>query len=900
MRKNIFIFTVILLGFAQVLSAVPAKRGKFIKIQPDGTPITLQLHGDEFLHWTTNEDGTVVAPDADGHYKSATKPSIERMGGRAAADLENLAISARRRAALKLAAKSPSTVTTYHFPVILVQFSDCEFSVDDPNQAFYNLLNQEGYSENGAVGSVHDYYWDNSMNTFDAQFDVFGPVSLSGSVSSYGSDVSYPYNNGSGDQAAKALYQACQSLDGDIDFSKYDNDNDGYVDMVFMYYAGYNEAEGADDSTIWPHKWSFSAWDYYNTRGYSSGTSTNGYSQTKFDGKYIDVYACTSELKGYDGTDMCGIGTCAHEFSHTQGLPDFYDTTYDNYGDGTAGATYSYDIMCEGSYNNEGRTPPYFTAEERIMMGWLDGYEDMPASGEIVIPSVDNNFAYKLSTSNTTGNGEYFVFECRSGQGWDAYVEPGLVVFHVDKSTKYSVTYNNGSSSSRTPYQLWTSYTQYINASGSHPCFYIVPAADQDNLAYSGAGSGMPFPGGEGIVYYTPVDWEGNSYDLFSDITFHSDTKVATMNRSGNYKGIWGYVQNSSGEALEGAKVSIYAKSSSTSNIIVSGPDNISGRVSGNMRTYAYTDENGYYSFDLSSIDGTSLDIEVAVQGYITKYVTFEAGDELIHKDFTMRGINEPIDYTLKKYDRSAGGLYVLGYGSTCTSYGAICLSAGDLSDYVGRKILKLAFAYDMDDDSSVSSVYGIIDFGGTRKLTSKVSSPEAGAWNVIDVSGEDLYVPADTDCYFGFGLVQCTYGYPFIYSDNNPKNGGFNYYLDATTTVSTSAVSWSSLSYGNLLIYVVLDDSSEVDYNYIKNPGYGSYTVGDSLPLTLVEAAGDRKPGSEISWYFDDELVCTSSEAESGESVLLKYAGMHLVEARFTTTDGKTKIVELELNVGL
>lgn len=871
-----------LLCAVQTLNAIPAKPGTFKKVLPDGSVVTLQRHGDEFYHWTTTEDGSIVAPDSRGFYVPAQMPAKEWLGGREAAERDAAMIRAKRMAINK----APSASTVYHFPVVLVQFSDVHFSVQNPQQAFYNLLNQEGYSENGGTGSVHDYYWENSMNTFNAQFDVYGPYTYNGTCA----------NNADEDDAAKILWAAIKAYDSTVNWAQYDNDGDGTVDMVFMYYAGYNEAEGADN-TIWPHKYNFS----------SAGTTTS-----KLDGKSFDIYACTSELKGTSGTNMCGIGTCAHEFSHTQGIPDFYDVNYDNYGDGEAGATYSYDIMCSGGYNNAGRTPPYFTAEERIMMGWMDGYTTMPASGEIVIPPLNTNFAYKMETSNTTGYGEYFVFECRSGQGWDAYVAPGLVVYHADKSTRYNVTFKTSSSRSYTytPYRLWTEAQQYINASGSHPCFYIVPAADQTNLNY-GSEAKLPFPGEGGVSYYCPTDWGGNTYDLFSDISFRPDgssygysSPVVTMSRGQNYKGVCGYITNSSGAPIEGAKVSIYAAPDSQGDHIIVAPgtgsdiSKISGRIPGNIQMSAYTDENGYYSFDLSSLSQTSLDIEVVAQGYITKYKGFEVADELISKNFTMRGIHEPIDYTLRKFDLSAGDIYALGAGSTATNYLSICLSAEDLEEFVGRKILELGFAYSLEDGYAVNSVYGIIDFGSTRKMTQRVNSPAANAWNALDVSSQNLYVPANQDCHFGFGLVRCTDPYPMLFSDNDPKEGGFCYYLSSSTSISNSAFTWSTLDYGNLLIYVVLDDSSEVDYNYIDNPGYGTYSAGDAFALKLIEAEGNRKPGSEIKWYYDDELVATSTNADSGQTVSLKSSGSHLIEARFTTTEGKTKIVELEVSV--
>ena len=877
--RNRILLSVILLVASQTVFAIPAKRGTFVKVQPDGSTVKLQRHGDEFFHWTTLEDGTVVEPDASGLYVPAEMPNEERLGGRRLADLEAAAIRAKRAASNTLQL-SAGSYTTYHFPVVLVQFSDVQFNSSTAQNDFYRLLNEEGYSDNGGTGSVRDYYWENSLGRFLAEFDVFGPYTYNGNCA----------DNAEEEDAAKILWDVMSAHDSDIDWSKYDNDGDGAVDMVFMYYAGYNEAEGADD-TIWPHKWNFS----------SAGVSTS-----KLDGKSFSIYACTSELQGTSGEEMCGIGTCAHEFSHTQGLPDFYDVTYDNYGDGEAGATYSYDIMCSGSYNNDGRTPPYFNAEERIMMGWMDGFESVPESGDFTIPSIDNNIAYKLSTSNTTGGGEYFIFECRSGQGWDAFVEPGLVVYHVDKSTKYtfSVKTSRTASYNFTGNQVWTSYTQYINASGSHPCFYIVPAADQSNLDYSN-GSKMPFPGKAGISYYSPADWAGNTdYGMFSEITFHADGsaygygQVVTITRGENYKGLCGFIMDSSGNPVKGAELNLYTPSPSGVISIedISGPEMISGRIPANLKASLTTDDSGYYSFNLDDLGLSSLssiDIEIVASGYITKYETTAVSDNLQTKNFTMRGIDEPVSYTLRKFN-SLDKVYGLGYGSTCNTYASILLSADDLADYVGRKILSLTFSYSLGDEGSVSKVYGIIEAGGQRILTSQVNDPVASKWNTIDLSSNDLYIEAGKDYNFGYGLLSCTYAYPMLFSNEDPQEGGFNYYLAAaSTTVSTSALSWNEYSGGNLLIFVVLDDSSEIDYNYILNPGYGNYSVGDEFALTLVEATGEGKPASEVQWYFDDEPV-------NGDSVKLKYPGYHLIEARFTSKEGKSKIIELEINVNL
>ena len=706
MKRRLIILCAIILGLSQLSYAIPARRGKFVVTQPDGTKVTLQMHGDEFYHWITRDDGTVVSPDKEGFYRptSMPDPSKEHFGGRKNADMDAAAIRAGRHNGSQ-PVPAPGVPRTFHFPVILAEFSDVKFtSSQDPNTAFDNLMNQEGYSANGGTGSVRDYYWDNSMGTFLADFDVYGPYTYNGTCAANSDD----------EDAAKILKNIIESHP-EIDWSLYDNDNDGSVDMVFLYYAGYNAAEGARN-TIWPHKWHFSGAGYY---------------VSPQDGKSFNTYACTSELDGTSGSRMCGIGTCAHEFSHTQGLPDFYDTNYNNYGDGEAGATYDYDIMCMGCYNNDGRTPPYFSAEERVMMGWLGSLTDIPAQGQVVIPAVgDANMAYKLATNNTTGNGEYFILEARGGKGWDSPLQPGLLVYHVDKSTTYSFQVKTGySTSSYNGYQVWTYYDAYINASGSHPCFYLIPAADQTNLNYYGNISNIPFPGRSGITTYTPKDWGGNSaYGMLINISFQADgtaygyagDPVVVLTRIGSHKGVSGVVKNTSGSPVPGAAVSIYSLDQTPQ----SAPSRISGHNPGTLLATTTTDGIGYYTFDLTSCQGTSFEVEVAAEGYFIASEAVEVGTAMIVRNFTLR---------------------------------------------------------------------------------------------------------------------------------------------------STASL--------------------QVNDNYILNPGSGMYSVGDVFALTLIETTGSGRPNGTVSWFFDDEPV-------SGQSITLKYAGKHLVEARFPVAGGKTKIVELEINV--
>jgi len=512
------------------LWAIPAKPGVIRYTQPDGSVIEIIKHGDEWMHWTTDTNGNLLKMDQDGFYRIADETTAQyrtRVRARIAAQ--------RSRRVHKTSASMTEGVR--HIPVVLASFNDNDFTISSPNTKFNNLLNQENYSYNGGTGSVQDFYVDNSHGKFTPIFDVYGPVKLDSNMATYGANDEY-YDQ---DVAPElAVFQACKKLDSQIDFSQYDYNDDGEVDMILFYYAGYNEAEGGDYDTIWPHQWEMMDSD--------QSAIKNG---NNFDGKKLNKYFCTSELQGYAGSTMCGIGTTCHEFGHSLGLPDFYDTDYGDSGNtigdnhGCGADPYSYSTMCSGSYNNEGRTPPYFNLEERILLGWAQESAIKEfTKGTVVIPSVDNEVAYKTPT---TTEGEYFLYECRSLEGWDAHLPggAGLIVYHIDKSTAHKVLVWNGNSEVNvSAHELWYNWeqTNQINENATHPCYYIVPARDQDRIQYecqTGQYAGypkkynetrIPFPGSENITSFAAVDWEGNTSEVtLSDISYAGGQVTVTV-----------------------------------------------------------------------------------------------------------------------------------------------------------------------------------------------------------------------------------------------------------------------------------------------------------------------------------------------------------------------------------
>lgn len=395
----VFIFTMAIAAWA-----VPARKGGIVKIQPDGSQITVYQHGDEHFHWMTNADGEWLKVDADGFFCVTEALSAEQ-------------IEAKRMATASRAAQAevPINIAPRGL-VILVNFTDVAFTTSKAE--LDSMLNGYDYSRSYSYkykmknyditsrGSARQYFYDSSNGAYNPQFDVVGPVTVSKEMAYYG-------KNTSGFDAAPwtMVKEACQLVDDSVDFSLYDNDNDGYMDFVYVIYAGYGEADGGDANTIWPH-----------TYNLLTGVGI----RCKVDNKLVDLYACGNELD-FRSKKHTGIGTFTHEFSHVLGLPDFYETT----GEGTHKTLGAWSNLDYGPYNNDGNTPPALSAYERFMMGWLVPRLIVdPENVELEDLKISNN-ALLISTTdqhNLIGNNpkptSFYLLENRQQMGWDEYL-PG-------------------------------------------------------------------------------------------------------------------------------------------------------------------------------------------------------------------------------------------------------------------------------------------------------------------------------------------------------------------------------------------------------------------------------------------------------------------------------------------
>lgn len=477
------------------MQAIPAHKGSVTIKQPDGTTVTIRLHGDEYRHYTTTDDGYSVVKNNQGYYvyaqldeegqleptrmvahdsslrQPAEKQYLQGIKKKLipamTPDARNEMMAERvrqhntRRAA---AAGAPKyDYNNFRGLVILVEYNDKSFSRDDYNEIMNNMINEEGYTgyindkglKVACTGSVRDYFSDNSNGMFQPQFDVCGPYKVN--YSQY-----YPQSTRN---ANTILNAAVNAADKDIDFSKYDGDGDGVVDLVYFIMAGNGANYGGNDSRLWwPHRSVVVSRDY---RSY-----------LQKDGVYLWDYASSVELYGFtsapETVTIDGIGTICHEFSHVLGLPDFYDADYED-GGGQSADPGEWSVMAGGSYFNNSRTPVGYNLFERYATGFATP-EVIEEEGKYTLANLANsNTGYRL---NSTDPNEYFLLENRQQSGWDAYLPGhGMLVFRVDSSNV----------------NIWDN--NQVNNNPEHNYFEILRAD-----GYKGKESASdPFPGTKGV-----------------------------------------------------------------------------------------------------------------------------------------------------------------------------------------------------------------------------------------------------------------------------------------------------------------------------------------------------------------------------------------------------------------
>lgn len=480
-----FLLLNILLFFSLTVFSKPARTDRIYLRQPDGSGFFARFFGDEMMRIKVTDDGAAVIQGEDGwwyyaEYDASGRKSSTgcRVGLSVSSDVlmrscdipygqlaeirtarKNMVLDAENHDSGILARIKANTRSETDAPVvknalvILVQFKGEKERFKYTKEDFRNLLNQKGYSSLGAVGSAKDYFDDQFNGKFEFNFDVSDIVTLDKEMSFYGGND----NDGGDRNPHMMIVEACQIADPMIDFTKYDQDDDGEVDNVFVFFAGRDEAEGGSEDCIWSHSWYI-----------KDGAGRN----LILDGVRINRYACASELRlsEKDQVTMASIGTFCHEYAHTLGLPDLYDTDY-QVGGLAAGTWQKISLMDGGNYNNDGNSPPNLTAVERELL-YPEEAEILEGTGRYTLESIVKGRYFRMDTDNPD---EYFLLECRTSSGWDRFIGgEGMLVYHIDRSKNaagYSEVYKRDVSAA----ERWM-FSNEVNAFAAHQCADLIEA----------------------------------------------------------------------------------------------------------------------------------------------------------------------------------------------------------------------------------------------------------------------------------------------------------------------------------------------------------------------------------------------------------------------------------------
>lgn len=475
--KRLIILTLIACCAFIGTQAIPAYPHR-VKIVTKTDSFHLTLRGDENCKFALTDDGFTAMQDSSGWFyvcsnqagdiiksahmvcsaskmKDDTKSFLASVEKGLVPSYNHEFASIKRSPSQNSLRSNSPIVGNMRVLIILMQYSDIKFKKTQTD--FNRLFNEPEYHDDGAYGSVYDYYNKVSYGQLQLQSDVLGPYTASRNMAYYGGNSS----RSGGDMNPKALFdEAIRFATQDVNLADYDSNNDGYVDNVHIIFAGYGEEAGATANAIWSHEMTFRA--------------------ERIGGMMIDHYSCSPELRGNIGNGISRIGPPCHEIGHALGAMDYYDTDYQTggYYEGTG----DWDIMASGSWNDDGARPADFNPYVKAYnFGWVDVQTLEQDTVNIVGPSTGRNNIFRI---NTPISGDFFLLDNRQSVGINS-AEPGkgLLIFHVG------------------PQIIQKSATNTINSTFPQQCYVVCASAryTRPRASASSYGSissaGCPYPG---------------------------------------------------------------------------------------------------------------------------------------------------------------------------------------------------------------------------------------------------------------------------------------------------------------------------------------------------------------------------------------------------------------------
>lgn len=313
----------------------------------------------------------------------------------------------------------------------------------DLNLAFNGSKDELGYY------SVKEYYYVSSYGKLDMNIDVLDSFYTPEHSKNYYETYETALDTGS----SLLLKEALSYYDEQIDYTKYDYDNDGYIDAVWLIYNCPVSFSGNSD--FW--------WAY----------QTFNLTEEKYDGVEAFYYAFAGTdfmydkyHVAYDPTNiLIDAHTYIHETGHLMGLDDYYD--YDSNRGLDDPGTYAADMM-DSTFGDHGPI-------SKLLLGWIS-------------PTIINaDFNGTIESFASTGN-TYLITDSFRGTIYDSYYllilydetgingldrplnftsnNTGLLLYEVHAEINYDskgeITYNGGSYSTGFKYDNSDTYKKFV------------------------------------------------------------------------------------------------------------------------------------------------------------------------------------------------------------------------------------------------------------------------------------------------------------------------------------------------------------------------------------------------------------------------------------------------------
>ena len=405
--------------FTNNIFAIPAYPGLINLTQPSGETFTAYIKGDEWQNWYETKAGYTISKNIKNEWvyvESFNNNSYELtnilVNDKLNDQLNNIEKHIKpNRKIIEPLNNIPkinfSSRESFKIPMLLIEFPDLT-SINSVNQ-FNNMMNLENYeSSQGETGSFYDYFQEVSYGQFIPSTDVMGWYMANESYTVYGDGAPDGYNMVR-IMIRDAVNEACTN---GVDWSIYDNDNNGYVDALNIVHAGAGAEEG-NSSYIWSHSWQL------------------GNYATECNGVTINNYVIQPERTTMGTGGMVHIGVFAHEFGHALGVPDLYDTDYSSPGVG------NWCLMSGGSWGGNGGSPWYpvhMSAWIKYQLGWISPISiDEPIVNYDIENVQENPIVFRMDGIDNTN--EYYLFENRQKILYDQNLpHQGLLIWHVDES----------------------------------------------------------------------------------------------------------------------------------------------------------------------------------------------------------------------------------------------------------------------------------------------------------------------------------------------------------------------------------------------------------------------------------------------------------------------------------